>query len=162
MNDAIVNYLTSTSLNAWVLDSVWAWPTFEIIHFFGLSLLMGALLVVDLRLIGFFKGMSLTATEKIIPFVYLGFALNLITGVLFFVGDPGRYIINIGFQIKMLLTVLACINALYYTFKISPQLADWEQLSSTPTVGKVVGYLSLIFWFAVLALGRLIPYVGTG
>jgi hypothetical protein len=162
MNAIIIDYLTSTSLNGWILDSVWAWPIFEIIHFFGLSILMGALLVIDLRLIGFFKAMSLTATEKIVPLVYLGFSLNLITGVLFFVGDPGRYIINTGFLIKMILVVLACINALYFTFKISPQLAEWEQLSSTPITGKIVGYLSLIFWFGVLALGRLIPYVSTG
>lgn len=162
MNDAIVEYLTSTALNEWILSAVWAWPIFETIHFFGLSLLMGGLLITDLRLMGIFKGMSIAATEKIIPFVLLGFALNLATGIMFCIGDPGRYIINIGFQIKMVLMLLAGLNALYFWLKISPLMESWDQSGETALSGKLVGALSLVLWFGVLIFGRLIPYVGTG
>ena len=62
----------------------------------------------------------------------------------------------------MVLVVLACLNALFYMIKIAPQLEAWDQLPSTPAMGKIVGAASLVLWFGVTIFGRLIPYVGTG
>lgn len=162
MTESIVNWIDGGVLNTWVLGSAWIWPTMETLHFVGLSLMLGALLIIDLRLAGFFRKINIAATHKLLPWVFIGFGINLTTGVLFFFGDPGRYAINIGFRFKMMLIVLAGLNALWFYWKINPVMRSWEPDCDTPAVAKTIAWISLGSWFGVLLLGRLIPYVGTG
>lgn len=154
--------LAETSLSQWILLTYWLWPILEIIHFIGLSLLLGGLIIIDLRMAGHFRALNPVATHQLLPFVFIGFALNLITGALFFIGDPMRYSINIGFQIKMVLIMIAGLNALLYYWKINPVIHSWNPDANPPAIAKFVAYASLITWTAVLLCGRLIPYVGTG
>lgn len=151
-----------SALNQWIQDTYWLWPVLEILHFMGLSLLLGGLLVMDLRLAGHFRGFELEATHRLLPVVFIGFGLNLVTGILFFYGDPMRYSINVGFQIKMLLVGIAGLNALLYYWKVRPLLSTLESDSEPPPVARAVAYTSLAVWGVVLLCGRLIPYVGTG
>lgn len=154
--------IVDSPLNQWIQAAYWLWPILEIIHFVGLSLLLGGLIVIDLRMAGHFKSLNPAATHKLLPLVFIGFGLNLVTGVLFFYGDPMRYSINIGFQIKMLLVVLAGLNALLYYWKISPVMQGWDPSAPSPVIARFVAYTSLTLWTGVLLCGRLIPYVGTG
>jgi hypothetical protein len=162
MTESLVSWIEGGTLNTWVLGSSWIWPTMETLHFVGLALLLGSLLIIDLRLAGFFRQIDIRATHKLLPWVFIGFGLNLVTGVLFFFGDPGRYAINIGFQIKMILVLIAGLNALWFYWKINPVMGAWEPDCDTPGIAKTIAWVSLGTWFSVLLLGRLIPYVGTG
>lgn len=162
MIQSIVQSIEGTAVNEWVLSSSWLWPALEIVHFIGLSLLLGSLLVVDLRLAGFLRDLSFASAHRLLPWAVLGFAVNLLSGILFFLGDPGRYAINIGFQIKMLLVLVAGLNALYFIARVNPRLADADPHADTSAELKIVAYVSLLAWFGVLLLGRLIPYIGTG
>jgi len=162
MLESVALSIVDGPLNQLILNTYWLWPVLEIIHFVGLSLLLGGLLVIDLRLAGHFKSFDLVATHKLLPVVFLGFGLNLLTGILFFYGDPMRYSINIGFQIKMVLVLLAGLNALLYYWKVNPLVhASNQEIDSYP-IAKCVAYSSLGLWTGVLLCGRLIPYVGTG
>ena len=152
----------ATNLGGWVHVLPWTWPIAETIHFFGLCLLLGALLVIDLRLLGVNRLLPAISVHDLLPIAYVGFGLNLATGILFYVGDPHRYTPNIGFQLKMLLILLAGLNALYYQMKIHPIMASLDDSTNLPTNVKAVGATSLVLWFGVLAYGRLIPYIGTG
>ena len=162
MSDALVNWIEGGAINTWVVGSAWVWPILEILHFIGLSLLLGAIAVVDLRMAGLFRSWDPAATKRLLPLAALGFLINLTTGLLFFFGDPARYTINIGFQIKMLLVVLAGLNALWFFLKIEPQVQHWPIGGTPPTAARVIGVASLATWLGVLLLGRLIPYIGTG
>jgi len=161
MIETLIAWFDSTALHSWVISKTWLWPSLEIIHFVGLSFLMGALLIIDLGLIGVIKNLAPKATHMLLKLVFVGFALNLITGILFIFGDPGRYFINIGFQIKMALMFFAAVNAFWYMRRIAPKIETVEVFQPY-TETKIVGALSLILWFGVLMAGRLIPYVGTG
>ena len=162
MTESIVSWIEGGAVNTWVLGSAWIWPTMETLHFVGLSLMLGALLIIDLRLAGYFRKIDIAATHRLLPWVFVGFGINLVTGVLFFFGDPGRYAINIGFQLKMILVLLAGLNALWFYWKINPVIGKWEADCDTPALAKTIAWISLGGWFGVLLLGRLIPYVGTG
>lgn len=151
-----------STLNQWITDTYWLWPVMEILHFMGLSLLLGGLLVVDLRMAGHFRAFDPVASHRLIPLILIGFGINLITGVLFFIGDPERYAVNIGFQIKMLLVLVAGLNALLYYWKLHNLIPTWPAKTNPPMLAKLVAYLSLGLWTGVLLCGRLIPYVGTG
>jgi hypothetical protein len=152
--------IVDSSLTQWIQANYWLWPILEIAHFMGLSLLIGGLLIVDLSLAGLLK-LQPPVTHKLLPAVLIGFGINLVTGLLFFYGDPMRYSVNIGFQIKMCLIGLAGINALFYHWKLGPLMADWNS-ESPPPLAKLIATTSLTAWMGVLLFGRLIPYVGTG
>ena len=111
---------------------------------------------------GHLQSVTRLASHSLLRFVILGFFLNLITGILFFYGDPGRYSINIGFQIKMYLVLLAGLNAAYYHWRVNPQLETLQTDCEVPWQARMSAYTSLTVWTGVLLAGRLIPYVGTG
>ena len=152
----------ASNLTQWIQATYWLWPILEIFHFFGLTLLMGGLIIVDLRMIGFLSYIGLEEVKKLLPLVIFGFLVNLITGVLFLFGDPSRYSINIGFQIKMILVLLAGCNAAIYHLKVEPLFSNLNLTDRLPLAIKITGFTSLTLWAGVLLLGRLIPYVGTG
>ena len=56
--ESFVQAVEGSAINQWVLEGQWTWPILEILHFMGLSLLLGALLVIDLRMAGFFRRIS--------------------------------------------------------------------------------------------------------
>lgn len=160
--EAFAESIVGGSLNVWIQATYWLWPIMEISHFIGLSLLLGGLLVIDLRMAGHFRSFDPTVTHRLLPFVLIGFGINLLTGILFFYGDPMRYSINIGFQIKMGLVVLAGLNAVFYYWKVGPVMCCWDANTPSPPIAKFVAYTSLALWTGILLCGRLIPYVGTG
>lgn len=162
MIETLVQAIEGGAINNWVLSTYWLWPLLEIIHFIGLSLLLGSMLVVDLRLAGFLRQIDLKSTHRLLPWATAGFVMNLVSGVLFFFGDPARYSINIGFQIKMILVLVAGLNVLVFALKINPRIASWDPHGDTTMLAKAVAWISLIAWTGVLLLGRLIPYIGTG
>ncbi len=160
--ESLVQVIEGGAINTWVLSTYWLWPLLEIIHFIGLSLLLGSMLLVDLRLAGFLRQIDIMSTHRLLPWAAIGFGMNLASGFLFFMGDPGRYSINIGFQIKMVLVLIAGLNVLIFALKINPVIASWDPHGDTSGFAKTVAWVSLATWTGVLLLGRLIPYIGTG
>ena len=89
----------------------------------------------------------------------IGFGINLVTGVLFCFTDPIRYYPNFAFRLKMLLIVLAGLNALWFKISVYPATMKYPDESGIGTLAKMIAILSLVFWFGVIVMGRLIPYV---
>ena len=162
MMESLAQSIEGGAIYTMVTSVAWLWPLMEIIHFIGLSLLLGALIIIDLRLMGFFRGINIHATHAMLPRVFVGFTLNLITGVLFFFGDPFRYAVHTGFQLKMVLIVIAGLNAAWYYWKLHPVIGTWDENADTPGLAKTIAGISLVTWTGVLLLGRLIPYMSTG
>jgi hypothetical protein len=127
-----------------------------IVHFTGLALLMGAMLVIDVTLLGFARAIPPGAALKLLPLAILGFVLNLLTGVMFLCFDPERFALNPAFQFKMLLVLLAGLNALWFT------LAEHREISKLPAgaplgaMVRISAALSLTLWFGVIVAGRMI------
>jgi len=160
MLESIVAFVDGSALNQWIVAAWWIWPVFEILHFFGLSMLFGGLLVIDLRLAGHFRRLDARATHTLIPVVLAGFTINLVTGILFFYGDPVTYASNAMFQIKMVLIVFAGLNALVYYWLLHPLVHNWTGNTEAPLAARIVAYVSLALWTSVMLCGRLIPYIG--
>ena len=157
MNDILLRIETS-ALGQLMRDSVWLFPMAEVLHFMGLSLLIGSLLVVDFRLLGFCRSFPVSAVYRFLPLALAGFSINLVTGILFFFSDPFRYYPNIAFRIKMLLIILAGLNALYFALTVNRQTAQTAGEDAGAAI-KTVSALSFLFWIGVIILGRFIPYV---
>lgn len=160
--DALTEWMQTTWINEIVLGYAWSWPTLETLHFLALCTLMGSLLIMDLRLIGFNRLIPLKAVHSLMPIAIVSFVVNLLSGLGFLFGEPYLYFGNWAFWLKMILIVLAGVNFLVYFTKVEPRLLVLGPNDPTPGFAKTVGALSLAFWFGVLAFGRLLPYLGPG
>jgi len=145
-----------------VNNSSWMFAFGEILHFFGVCLLFGSLLIVDLRLLGFFKQMPVKAALAFLPWAIVGFMINLATGWGFFTADPFQYWSNPAFKMKMLLIIFAGVNALVFTIMDHRRCLLIGPGGETATFTKVTSGLSLVLWTGVLILGRMLPVVGFG
>jgi len=131
--------------------------TGETLHFIGLSMLVGGILVVDLRLLGFIRRVPIRAALAFLPFVIAGFLINLATGIVFFSADPMMYWPNPAFKLKMLLILLAGVNALVFMVLQHRHTLSLGTDENADTFTKVSAGLSLGLWLGVLLLGRLLP-----
>lgn len=156
----LLDWVAETALSRWVTGSPWVWPGLETLHFFGLSVLIGGLVIMDLRVMGYKCGLPLGVVHQIMPLVFVGFAINACSGFLFVMGDPHRYAANYAFKVKMMLLLLAGLNALWFALKVSPQMKNWTESTEEPPRVKFVGAVSLILWFSVGIHGRLITFFG--
>lgn len=158
MND-IVNAIDGSWASQAVLATTWFWPTLQMFHFVGLCLLFGIVLLVDLRLLGMLRFFAYEWVHRLIPLAMVGFVINLITGVLFFVGDPNTYYPNLAFRLKMLFIVLAGANLLVFWFWLKDTMFRVGPGEATPLLAKGVGAASITLWLGVIAGGRMIPWV---
>ena len=154
MSQNLFRWMSQSALHDWVISSPFIWPTLESIHFVSLCVLAGSLLVVDLRLIGFFRQPCASMTALLIRLALAAFAVNLATGVLFFFGNTFKYVNNPAFELKMILILVAGANALLFRLHLR-QIVESDRVSVT-SAG--VGYLSLALWAGVIICGRMITF----
>ena len=104
------------SLADYVNEQPWAWIASETLHFVGLSLLVGIVLLIDLRALGVMRSVPFGALERLLPWAAIGFGVNIVTGMLFFVARPEFYTGNSAFYWKLIFVLLASANTLYFFF----------------------------------------------
>ena len=117
-----------------MVNSPWAWPAAEAVHFLGLSLSFGVLLAVNLRILGVMRQVPFADVHRLLPWGMLGFGANLITGMLFFIGQPRQYIDSAPFYWKVVFLMIAGANFLYLTVFKKAWAADadgWTRASPT-------------------------------
>ncbi len=158
--DAFVEWLRATSLSQAIVYRIWIWPLCETLHFVGLALIIGIVGFFDLRLMGFFKQIPIDDARELMPLAVIGFLLNLITGVTFFIGHPEQYAHNPAWWWKVGFLSLAGINALIFQVVVGKQTVGLRAGADTPIAAKTIGAVSLISWFAVLYFGRMLPFLG--
>ncbi len=146
------------TVGSFVTDTPWMWPTCETMHFVGLSLLLGVVLLVDLRVLGVVRGVSFQSLHRLLPWAALGFGVNIGTGMLFFVGIPGQYIHNPAFYWKIGLAMLAALNAVYFTLLDEP----WSlgPKDEAPLTAKIAAGSAMLLWLGVLYFGSMLPFMG--
>ena len=145
--------------SSFVFDNPWVWPVNEIIHFVGLCILFGVVLLVNLRMLGVLKGVSFEALHRLLPWVIVGFVINAVTGMLFFVANHAQYVANSAFQWKMALLVLAAVNFFYVTVYDEGWALRSDDNPSPFT--KLLAVSSIVLWVGVIFLGRWLPYIGS-
>ena len=158
----LVTWLEATRLSAAMRDITWLWPLCETLHFIGLALLIGGAGFFDLRLLGAVRNVPVSAVRTFMPAAILGFAINLVTGLAFFVMAPGMYALSAIWWVKVSFIVVAGLNAMLFEMTLGPRVLELGPHEDTPTSFKLAGAVSLFSWFAVLYCGRMLPYLGTG
>lgn len=157
-----ISWLESSPASTAMRGLPWLWPACESLHFMGLCLLIGGAGFLDLRLMGFMPRVPISAAKAFMPWAILGFTVNLVTGVLFFVMAPAMYAFSAAWWAKVFFIVLAGLNAMFFETTQGTRVLALGPGEDTPATVKIVGAVSLVSWFAVLYFGRMLPYIGTG
>ena len=157
----ICAWLEQTGVGTSVRDSLWLFPIIETVHIFGIILLVGATSILDLRLMGLtFREESVSKLAKqFLPWAWAGFIIQVVTGVLLFSSEATKMYTNLGFQIKMLLIVVAGLNALVFHTLAYQSVGKWENDPVAPLSARAAGLISILLWFGIVAAGRWIAYV---
>jgi uncharacterized membrane protein len=150
----------TTAISMYMVNSQWAWPAAETVHFLGLSLSFGVLLAVNLRILGVMRQVAFADVHRLLPWGMLGFGANLITGMLFFIGQPKQYIDSAPFYWKVVFLMIAGANFLYLTVFKKAWTDDRDGGWDASLADKAMAVLSLFSWLAVLYGGRMLPFIG--
>jgi uncharacterized membrane protein len=111
-------------------------------------------------MLGFFKGLRFEGLHRLTRWGIAGFVINLITGMIFFVGAPFQYVHNIVFHLKLVFMLLAGINALVFELRILPGMRDLSAEDNAPPAAQITAAVSLVLWLGVMFLGRMLPFIG--
>jgi hypothetical protein len=155
---AAPRWLSSEFITRYQYNRPWAWKTLETIHFIGLCLLFGVVLVINLRLLGWMRHAPVEGFHRLLPWAVWGFIINSVTGMMFFIGQAFQYIENPAFHLKMLCILLAGGDALYLTWH--DEVWDMNSGATGSTLVKVLAASQIALWIGVIYFGRMLPYIG--
>jgi hypothetical protein len=157
---SFVQWTLSTGIGDFVLSHTWIFPVGEALHFMGLALLIGAIGMVDLRKLGFAKKVPFAPLHALAPWGIAGFALNLLTGIMFWFVNPELYALEvpaISFY-KLLFIFLAGVNLLVFRLTVYERVMQLGSGEDAPLLAKFIGGTSLFLWFGVIWWGRMIMF----
>ena len=160
MSDPLVLWLKTTSISQTMTMTPYVWPVCEMLHFIGLALLVGGAGAIDLRLMGFLRAVPVAAVMQLRKWAALGVVINVITGVLFFVGSPEQYIDNTAWYFKLLFLFVAFANVAIFETTQGKRMLTLPAGAHTPVSFKLAGAVSMGSWFLVLYFGRMLPFIG--
>ena len=158
---AICQWLEQTSMGTVIRESLWLFPVIETVHIFGIILLVGGTSILDLRLMGLtFRDEAVSKlARRFLPWAWVGFIIQVTTGLLMFSSEATKMYVNRAFQVKMLLIVAAGVNALVFHSLAYQSVGKWDKDPVAPMSARVAGLISILFWFGIVAMGRWIAYV---
>ena len=158
---AFCKWLEQTSVGAGVRESLWLFPAIETVHLLGMAALVGTVSVLDLRLLGWLMRRERVSelASRLLPWAWVGFAVQLISGTLLFSSEAVKMYSNPAFRLKMLLIFLAGVHALAFHWIIKRDVASWEESAVLPAKAKVSGLVSILIWVSIVAAGRFIGFV---
>ncbi|MEQ1759381.1 MAG: DUF6644 family protein [Vicinamibacterales bacterium] len=150
--------LESTQFATWLRESgsIWAYPLVLTLHTTGMGILVGANWVVDLRLLGAGAGIPLGPLARLFKAMWIGFWLNLVTGVMLFAADASTKGTTTVFFVKLVCVVAAVIVAVLmkrsvYGTSASPTVV--------PPIARTFAVLSILLWLGAITTGRWMAYV---
>jgi len=161
MMDVLVQ-LEETGFGTWVRESnsLLAYPAILFLHTLGMALLAGVSGLIDLRILGVGAEIPLDSTEKLFPFMWAGFWLNLATGIALFIPDATTKAISPVFWTKLGFIVVAMVlTSLMKTRIFHDPLANKRPV---PMNNRVLALASIFCWLGAITAGRLLAYVGPG
>jgi hypothetical protein len=157
---ALLEWLQASPLALFIHKTAWAFTTVAVVHVFAVSLVLGTIAIVDLRLLGVGSAKRPFAelSRQILPFTWAAFVIAVIAGSLLFISRATDYVANTVFWIKMAVIVLAGINMMLFEFITARGVEKWNVGAIPPPPARLAGGISIACWILVVALGRLIGF----
>jgi len=143
----------------------WFLPVWKTVHIVGMAMLMGVVLVVDLRIFGLAKGLPGWPLQRLMWWAAAGFVVTLVSGALLVRANPQQYFgppLNLAFYAKILCLVLIGLNdILYFATGLKREVDGVDAGEAASGSAKIVASVSLALWFSVIYIGVTMPFFST-
>jgi hypothetical protein len=154
-----LSWLEATAYSQWIVSGLTGWPLMLSMHAVGLSLIVGISFALNLRLLGLFKPIPITALRGLFSIGWIGIAMNIFSGFSLFMAQATFYVTSPPFIVKITFIILG-IGVLHHTQKVLKRdAASWEAAGAVPQIGMILAWSSLSFWTLAVVTGRLIAYL---
>jgi hypothetical protein len=141
-------------------ENLWLYPAVEIAHILGFVILVGSVVMFDLRVLGLSKHIPVRALARhLLPWSVAALAIIVPTGLMMFSAHAADFISNRAFQVKMGLLLAAGINAAMFHTGPYQGVAAWDTQARAPLTARLSVALSIAIWIGVIACGRLLAYL---
>ena len=156
----LLQWLYDTPVGTAIRENGTLFPWIESVHVLAITLVVGSISIVDLRLLGITSKSRAVSrlTGEVLPFTWTCFAIAAITGGLLFSSNAVKYAHNTFFLAKMALLVLAGANMVVFHIITSRGIERWDSSPHPPFGAKLAGGVSLLLWMAVIVTGRWIGF----
>ncbi len=153
-------WLEDSAIAVWVGESLYGYPFMLALHAVGLSIVVGIFVMRDLRLLGFFSGISYESIDDLRKVGWAGFGVNAVSGFSLFTSQATIFVESTPFLSKISMIFLAAICAAIIQNRMRDEAAAWDE-SGTAAVGsvRVIAAISLMLWLGAIISGRLVAYL---
>jgi len=151
----LCRWLQDNSLIALINGTAWTAAALEIVHYFSMFILVGAMVIVDLRVLGL-VGRRQDATQLadlLFPWIWISLVFNFVSGFLMFAGSATSYYRNNIFYDKMAVILVAIIANII----VQQKVRKWGQLPEMPASAKLVAFISIGLWIGAIIAGVEVP-----
>ena len=150
--------LEASTLGHWMRTGPWAYPSANVLHVLGLTLLVGPILLLDLRLLGLGRVFPVDATARVLTrWSVAGLLVMIGSGTALFAADATALAANEVMRWKLVLIGTGLANAITFRWLWSRHLEHWDR--APPALGRAQALASIALWLAVPVAGRLIAYL---
>jgi hypothetical protein len=156
----VLEWLENTQFAAFIRDTVWGFPLALTIHALGTALVVGFVLIIGLRLLGFFDRIPYTSLNRMFPVIWAALVLQFLSGFLLWVAKPTRYVEDGAFVLKSTLVVVGIALTLHFYRMMNVEAASWDANGTVSSRGVRFIAAVLLVWCGVLVAGRLTGYLG--
>jgi len=154
-----LDWLAHTPYAQWV-DESWGWPIALTIHAFGNAVIIGLMFIIALRVLGLFRTIPYTSLPKLIPYIWVSFLLQAVSGFTLWLTKPQQYLADGMFEVKFTFVILSAIMMVVFQRMITREAPAWEAAGKPTTSGVRITVASALLWAGVLIGGRLTAYLG--
>jgi hypothetical protein len=151
--------IEATGLGRMMRESLWAFPIVETIHICAFAIVVGSIVMLDLRLLGVSRRVPVSRlAAHVLPWTILAFFVAALAGLTMFTAHANDYLTNRVFMLKMGLILLAGINAAMLHAGAMRAVGAWDTDAGPPPRVRLAAALSIVLWLGVIACGRLLAY----
>jgi hypothetical protein len=153
----LLTALDTSAVAGAMRGSTWLYPTVEVVHIVGFSVLVGSVAMFDLRVLGFGRVVAVPAAARmLLPWSAISLCAIVPAGLLLFSAHASELSANRVFQIKLLLIALAGMNALAFHAGVYRTASTWQ--AGAPALARLQAAVSLGLWIGVIGCGRFLAY----
>jgi hypothetical protein len=152
-------WIEQSDLAILVAESLWGYPIMICLHAIGLAVVVGTLVMVNLRIFGLFKGIPFSVLRSLMRLAWAGFVINLLSGSALFSAQATVFIENVPFLIKLPSIFLALIVAGIMQNQLQKNAAAWDSETPVNMTTKALAACSIMLWLTAIVAGRLTAYL---
>ena len=156
---SLLETLQNSEFSQWLLVSVWGYPILLTLHSIGLALLVGLLIIIDLRVLGVPRMLPFLPFNRLMALIWGAFAVNLGSGLALFVADGVKFFNSTAFRFKFASIVIGIVLAIVIKNTVLNQAPRLDaERGAAPVTAKALAAVSILMWISAIGFGRYMAY----